>query len=145
MNKIVKSVALSCSAILLGGGCTSMSDLPVAYNQLARFVGGYSYGHEVQSFQPCNSSLAYWAVLPSSEVERLNALSLQKAKQEGRPYQPVYLEVTGMLQPSAEAEGFAANYDAILKVEKISKVSKTLPKLCGQPDREVQERAGAES
>ncbi len=145
MNKIVKSFALSCSALLLGGGCTSMSDLPVAYNQMARFVGGYVYGHEVQSFQPCNASLAFWTVLPPTEAKRLEALSLEKAKQEGRPYQPVYVELTGMLQPSAGAEGFAADYDAILKVETISKLSKTLPKLCGQPERKEHERAGAES
>ncbi|PID63123.1 MAG: hypothetical protein CSB44_02675 [Gammaproteobacteria bacterium] len=95
-----------------------------------RLKGLYTYGHEVSSFQPCNSSAGYWAVLPEAEASRLNAMSLEKAERVGQPYQPVYVELTGALSSSANEDGFAADYDAILEVSKVQKVSSTIPESC---------------
>ncbi|PID36988.1 MAG: hypothetical protein CR993_02540 [Rhodobacterales bacterium] len=98
-----------------------------------KMSGLYTYGHEVQSFIPCNSEMGFWAVLPEREAERLNAMSLDKARRVGKPYQAIFAQVTGSLKSSKREEGFAADYDALLDVSEVHYASKTIPATCKLP------------
>ncbi|PIE13763.1 MAG: hypothetical protein CSA70_03310 [Rhodobacterales bacterium] len=109
---------------LLLSGCSSLDQNPT------RMTGAYVFGHEVRSFHPCGSSKAYWAVLPEAEAKRLNNLSLKKAQRTGKPYQPVFVDLTGHLRPSENEQGFAADYDAVLMVATVHAAQNAIPAGC---------------
>ncbi|PID35352.1 MAG: hypothetical protein CR964_00025 [Rhodobacterales bacterium] len=121
-------VTLGCVVALLSG-CMA----PDTPSEPARWTGLYTYGHEVSSFQPCNSDAGYWATLPAAEAERLSKLSLEKARRVGKPYQPIHVDLTGALRSNKGEQGFAADYDAILEVSAVHHVSRSIPASCGQP------------
>jgi uncharacterized protein YecT (DUF1311 family) len=77
--------------------------------------GHYAFGHEVESFQPCGSGLAYW-VVGSSDV--LDLLHSEHAARVDEPYEPVYAALRAVSQPPA-SDGFAADYDGLIRVTEV--------------------------
>ncbi len=97
------------------------SDKPVA--------GVYTYGHEVESFAPCNTEAAYWITGHETVLNTLKDASLAKAEQLQAPYQGIYAEVNLALLPAAE-DGFAADYDGVVQALEVKKWRKDIPKTC---------------
>jgi hypothetical protein len=48
----------------------------------------------------------------------------------GKPYQPIYVEVSGMEEPKA-TDGFAADYDGIYRFTRVHAISQSAPVGCG--------------
>ena len=84
------------------------------------FFGHYTYGHEVNSFQPCLSDKLFWVEGDNKSLEQLeksyNALKVKS-------YQDVYVEITAKLLAQSD-DGFAASYDGNIYVNQIIKIRK---------------------
>ncbi|PIE40656.1 MAG: hypothetical protein CSA49_07330 [Gammaproteobacteria bacterium] len=100
-------------------------------------AGVYTYGHEVESFTPCNVKKDYWITSQKTVLDPLRDASLAKAKQLKSPYQGIYAEMQLMLLPAA-ADGFAADYDGVVEAFEIKKWTNDIPETCitAGPDSE---------
>ncbi|XPF95765.1 hypothetical protein ACM9HF_07035 [Colwellia sp. RE-S-Sl-9] len=84
------------------------------------FFGHYTFGHEVNSFQPCLSDKQFWVEGNSNTLEQLEkSYDALKVK----PYQDVYVELTAKLLAQSD-DGFAASYDGNIYVNQIIKIRK---------------------
>ncbi len=92
-------------------------------------AGVYTYGHEVESFTPCNSKKDYWITGQKTVLDTLRDASLAKAKQLKSPYQSIYAEVHLALLPVAE-EGFAADYAGVVEAFEVKKWANDIPASC---------------
>ncbi|WP_261834410.1 COG3650 family protein [Vibrio ishigakensis] len=136
-------VALSSSLILFGCSQTptppAETDTTSADNQAlviddsapARILlkGQMIWGHEVRTLQPCGSENAFWVQLPEAFKQPVSNLTSE-------PYQPMYAEVFGYLEPTAA--GFAEQYPAQFVVTEVNMVTAENPNRCEQstrPDR----------
>jgi hypothetical protein len=72
-----------------------------------RYSGHYIHGGEVETFQPCGSEKVYWV---RGSIKLLGELRESHRELTDKPYQGVYVEMTGELGPRA-TEGFPAEYD----------------------------------
>ncbi len=124
---MLRYLGIVCSSVLLA---SCEVNKPETDQSLTQFKGQYVYGHEVSSFQPCNSTVAYSIVFPDAEYKRLSAMNPKKV--EGLD-QPVYVELSGTLSSSANEDRVAADYDAILKVSEVQKVLDSVPDSCVIP------------
>lgn len=91
--------------------------------------GQLIWGHEMRSLQPCGSDNSYWVQLPKQLVEPVSKLT-------NEPYQPMYAEVFGYLEPSQA--GFAEEFPAQFVVTEVNMVTAENPQRCNQdprPDR----------
>ncbi len=75
------------------------------------FRGHLILGHEVRSFTPCEKDVEYW-VLDQTGGD----LKQVYQKLAYNPYQPIYVEVRGLLAPPP-LDGFGADYDRQLIVQ----------------------------
>ena len=76
-------------------------------------------GHEVSTFTPCGSNKQYWL-----DLAKVSRSENEKLKQSiSFPYQPVEVKLSGYLQLSSPADGFATNYDAIFEAESLNIVT----------------------
>ncbi|MBW4888590.1 hypothetical protein KXQ82_02640 [Mucilaginibacter sp. HMF5004] len=88
----------------------------------AVYKGLYSFGPEVKSFKDCETGSEFWATDSSATLE-LQYSQLNFAK----PYEPVYVEVEGDKVKASKADGLDAQYDSILVVKKLVKITKVIP------------------
>ena len=72
-----------------------------------RYSGHYVHGGEVETFQPCGSERVYWV---RGSIKLLGELRESHSELTDRPYQEIYVEMTGEMGPKA-TEGFPAEYD----------------------------------
>lgn len=84
------------------------------------------WGHEVRTLQPCGSENAFWVQLPEAFKQPVSNLTSE-------PYQPMYAEVFGYLEPTAA--GFAEQYPAQFVVTEVNMVTAENPNRCEQPTR----------
>ncbi len=87
-------------------------------------------GHETRTIQPCGSQHQYWLDLPEDirpEAEKLTR----------EPYQPVYAEVIGYLEPPSH-RGFDSDYTGRFVVKQVNMLTAENPKRCDQPLRPTQ-------
>ncbi|PIE14720.1 MAG: hypothetical protein CSA68_09650 [Rhodobacterales bacterium] len=133
MNKqiIVKSIAFAGMTALLGGCMEASSEPQPDYGKQVSIAGRYSLYDKGQFIQPCGSGVAYWTILSEDDAARVQALSRQKFREQN--YGQLYVEVTGTLHPSDPAQAESMNFMAILKVGKVSKLSKVIPEGCTNP------------
>jgi putative lipoprotein len=101
------AAALSGAALLASYSCQT------SYRQHRGF---YVFGHEVRTFQPCGSRDVYW-VRASNEISR--RLRDEHQRMTTKPYEEVYVEVTGRLTEKAK-EGFAVQYDGQIIIDDVS-------------------------
>jgi hypothetical protein len=79
------------------------------------FCGHYVFGHEVRTFQPCNTEKVYWVKADEAVSQRLRKAHNELSK---IPYASIYIEIQGRIMGKA-TDGFAADYDGQLFVEQI--------------------------
>lgn len=87
-------------------------------------------GHETRTIQPCGSQHQYWLQLPKEVREQAERLTQ-------RPYQPVYAEVIGYLEPPSH-RGFDSDYTGRFVVKQVNMITAENPKRCEQPLRSTQ-------
>jgi hypothetical protein len=78
-------------------------------------IGHYIYGHEVNSFQPCDNKEVFW-VKGSSEL--LELMARKYSVYAAHPYNEVFVEITGNFESKA-TDGFAMDYDGQIHVTKV--------------------------
>ena len=98
--------------------------------QSQALVGRYIWGHEVRSFAPCGTAKAYWVVGPETVLAPLRAQSDALRLKESTPYPPLYLEAVGTIDVNGPRDGFAEQYDGIVKLSKVVRVSEDIPNRC---------------
>ena len=91
--------------------------------------GQYFWGHEVEAFQPCGSSQSFWVVGESKLLQPLRDKAMELSKAKGKPYQPVYVEISIVSEKKAD-DGFAADYDGVYRLITVHSVSAVSPPGC---------------
>lgn len=105
--------------LLLGAAVCASESIDVA--------GAYIFGHEVRSFQPCGSSMVYWAKPISPEISA--ALRKHHRELAASPYGQIYVVVSG--RPSDEGTaGFAQSYDGYFEVSEVLQAAGQIPPDC---------------
>lgn len=92
-------------------GCTSS-----AVSQ--RYRGGYTLGHEVNTFCPEINSQCYWL---SPDTDKRYRNQLRQIYQEKSPglYKPVCVVITGEIDKDSERVGFAAETDGLITITRV--------------------------
>ena len=97
-------------AALLPAGC---SYLPAQPNVLARYNGHYTYGFEISSFQPCQSSEKWWVADGANQL-----LEHFRGSNVPQYLDTVYVELTGRVTPAGNY-GHLGAYRRELSVENV--------------------------
>ena len=96
--------------------------------------GRYVYGHEVDSFSPCDTpQKSYWPSGPAFEELHKKYEAILDSHE---PYQSVYVEFHGRFSRKADPikDGeLPAESDGLVEVVNILKISKTAPENCKGP------------
>jgi hypothetical protein len=74
------------------------------------YNGMFSHGFEADVFIPCGSREQWWAVLPSEDVAKYDALVA--------PYEPVFVRVRGRITDRGPS-GHLGRYDRYLHVDSV--------------------------
>ena len=108
-----------------------LAALPAFMNaaSLVRVSGHYSWGHEVESFQPCGSTLSFWVVGDQALLQPLRDKAAQLSAASGEPYQPIHVEIIVVSEGKAK-DGFAADYNGVYRVTGVHSVSAVSPPNC---------------
>jgi copper homeostasis protein (lipoprotein) len=86
------------------------------------YKGVYSYGPEVKSFKECETGNEFWVNDNSATMEKeYTRLNFEK------PYEPVYVEVEGIKVKATKADALDSQYDSIIVVKKLVKITKVIP------------------
>jgi hypothetical protein len=108
--------------------CMACSDPSrVSEPDMPEFAGIYIFGHEVNSFKACGADVTYWVRSSGGIAGEIR--SFHEANTD-KPYQPVYLVFQGNLLDE-EADGFAADYDGLIHIDRLLTLSATVPDDCG--------------
>lgn len=91
-----------------------------------KYTGRYYWGAETNSFQSCNEGKAYWVSISTWNHDPLLAFVKKSVKE---PYQAVYIEFKGHLLNEG-VNGFAKDYDGLIRISKITSMSATIPTQC---------------
>ena len=92
--------------------------------------GRLHWGHEVRSFQPCGSRSAYWVRADEKTLQRLRERAEESRAQRSKPYPPLYLEAVGEIDTKSTREGFARDYEGVLNLREVTRVSDVVPPDC---------------
>lgn len=92
--------------------------------------GRFYWGHEVRSFQPCESKNAYWVRATEQTLQPLRERSEALTAQRDKPYPPLYIEAVGEIDTESKREGFAQSYDGVFHLREVSRVSDAVPEEC---------------
>ncbi len=84
-------------------------------------------GHEVRTFIPCGSKKVFWIQADEASLERLQTAVKEYTDE---PYEPFFAEIAGRLTEEP-GEGFAANYDGQVIVERLVRVAPANELDCG--------------
>jgi hypothetical protein len=74
----------------------------------------------------------YWVVGEEKVLQHLRNRTENLREKRGKPYQPIYVETTGVIDIKSKREGFAESYDGIFQLREVASVSDTLPNGCGK-------------
>ncbi|TXK92651.1 hypothetical protein BMR11_18320 [Methylococcaceae bacterium CS5] len=98
--------------------------------QVQRYRGSYTLGHEVNIFCPEINSQCYW-LSPSTEIQIRQQLQQLSKKHTIKPYQAVCVVIQGNIDRESRRVGFAANYAGLIEIVKVFG-------FCGQPEMVTQ-------
>lgn len=101
----------------------------VAYQGIEQLRGHYTWGAEVESFTPCGSKQSFWIVGDKALLQPLRDRSVALAQARGKPYQPIYIEASGVSEGKA-TDGFAMDYDAVFRLDAVQTVRDASPAGC---------------
>jgi putative lipoprotein len=87
-------------------------------------------GHESRTLQPCGSHQQFWLDLPLDIQQQAQSMITS-------PYQPIYAEVIGYLEPPSH-RGFDSDYSGRFVVKTVNLLTTENPKRCEQPVRATQ-------
>ena len=127
---IKKSVFCSTffSIIVLLQACNTMEkNQPQIETEEQSLAGHYIYGHEVNTFQPCDKEGTFWVIGSNEELEVLRKEYLNYAS---KPYDEVFAEIAGDYLGKS-SDGFAMDYDGQIQVEKMMTMRKKSDTDCG--------------
>jgi putative lipoprotein len=121
--------------VLLTAGCREKAPEPpagpVVYATPTAVEGSLRglcvIGHEVRTFIPCGSKKVYWIQADAASLERLQTAV---GEYTDEPYEPFFAEIVGRLTEEA-GEGFAADYDGQVIVERLVRVAPANELDCG--------------
>lgn len=86
------------------------------------YKGVCSFGPEVKSFKDCETGSEFWVNDSSGTMEKeYTQLNFEK------PYEPVYVEVEGNKVKATKADALDSQYDSIIVVKKLVKITKVIP------------------
>ena len=119
MSKTFLAVAIA----VISFGCTTTSP------DTSQLRGHYTWGHEVRTFTPCGSKRTFWVVGDTELLQPLQDASAALAQARGKPYQPVYVEVSAIAQGKA-TDGFAADYDGVYRFVGVQVLKSQSPADC---------------
>lgn len=85
------------------------------------YKGVYKFGPQERSFNDCETGNEFWAIDKADLEEQYGKLNFEK------PYEPVYVEVEGDKIKATKADALDAQYDSIIVVKKIVKITKVIP------------------
>jgi hypothetical protein len=108
---------------VIASGCASPS------LNTSQLRGHYTWGHEVRTFTPCGSKQTFWVVGDAALLQPLQDASATLGQARGKPYQPVYVEVSATAQGKA-TDGFAADYDGVYRFVGVQVVNSQSPVDC---------------
>lgn len=89
-----------------------------ADEQLLRYRGQYTFGHEVSTFCPAINSQCYW-IGPETARQQREQLEQLVANNTDKAYEAICIVVEGKINRDPEAKnniGFAAEYDGLFTV-----------------------------
>lgn len=104
-----------------------------ATTNTSQLRGHYTWGHEVRTFSPCGSKQTFWVVGNEALLEPLEDKSAALAQARGKPYQPIYVEVSAVAQGKA-TDGFAADYHGVYRFTSVQVVNSQSPADCQPHD-----------
>lgn len=119
-----KALVLAAFAAILAA-CATTASSPV-------LRGHYYWGHEVESFSPCGSKQSFWVVGDAALLKPIRAKAVELSQAKGKPYQPVYVEVSGVSEGKAN-DGFAADYDGVVRFTAVRTINSSSPSGCPAP------------
>lgn len=126
-NKLIamsKTLTVAAAAVFLSG-CVN--------DDSSQLRGYYSWGHEVETFIPCNSAQTFWVVGDEALLQPLRDKVADIAQAKGEPYPLVYIEASGVAEGTTK-EGFAAQYDGVLRLTTVHSFNKSAPADCTMLD-----------
>ena len=85
------------------------------------YKGVYKSGPEEKSFNDCETGNEFWATDKAGLEQEYAKLNFQK------PYEPVYVEVEGDKIKATKADALDTQYDSIIVVKKVVKITKVIP------------------
>lgn len=96
-----------------------ISILPVSANeQVLRYRGRYTNGHEVNTFCPQINSQCYW-LSSTTSVQIRQQLKKISEQYTDKPYQSVCVVLRGKIDRKTKRDGFAADYDGFIEIYKV--------------------------
>lgn len=85
------------------------------------YKGVYKFGPQEKSFNDCETGTEFWADDKADLEKQYAKLNFQKQ------YEPVYVEVEGDKIKATKADTLDAQYDSIIVVKKVVKITKVIP------------------
>ncbi len=126
MKKLTGLFILTFS-IFISYSCGAFSQTPLIENEgKDSYVGHYTYGHEVNTFQPCGKKEIFWVTGSRSLLE---VMERKYSNLTSRPYEEVFLEIEGIFLVPA-SDGFAADYDGQVHISKVISIKKRSSEDC---------------
>ena len=95
-----------------------------------RYRGRFYYGPDVQVFEPCSELKAYWVDGDAKALKPLISHGEALREKSGKDHLPLYVELTGRVDTRSTREGPAEDYDGLLHVRRVLRVSTAIPKRC---------------
>jgi hypothetical protein len=89
-------------------------------------LGIYTWGHEVRTFRSCGGTEVHWVQAPERVLQQLRQAHDSLTSE---PYQGILVEA--YLRHSAdEPQGFARDYDGLIRVDSVLSVQGEIPDSC---------------
>ncbi len=101
--------------IMLSGQSVGGEHLP---DDMLRYRGDYTLGHEVNQFCPKINSQCYWLGPVTPQAIRAQLKELVE-KHRSKPYDAVCVVIKGRIDRDSERQGFAADYDGLINIDHV--------------------------
>jgi len=91
------------------------NEASAADDDLLRYRGEYTYGHEVEIFCPQINSRCFW-LSPETEATIRDELRALASSPNRTPYLPECIVIEGRIDAASARTGFAADYDGLVTI-----------------------------
>jgi len=108
---VSKCALITCVCAVLAVG----SEASAADNDLLRYRGEYTYGHEVEIFCPQINSQCFW-LSPDTQSTLRDELRALASSPNRPPYLSECVVIEGRLDRDSARTGFAADYDGLVTI-----------------------------